>query len=260
MNTTIDPRTVGADTPGATTKITVKIWRPLIAALDKKLDSACLRRDAYLAKLLNTEVPLLDNEVSLRNSGQAHAFISERLDAMDRKLVSIALDAEIVQKLQDVCVRKNIVRDAFFNRLYLLLAAAPKYIDQLLFPDEDNWRAAVWSEYKHEGPFFESGFYPLNEPVDPFWAIRAGLEHFYAHTATDEYEVPDLGTRVKVVRSLTGEVEPLPGLHNILFEQKTADGADLLGLNCYMPDWSIPGHAAQRRHTVALEEFLGSLK
>jgi hypothetical protein len=30
----------------------VKIWRPIIDKLDAKLDAACLRRDAYLAKLL----------------------------------------------------------------------------------------------------------------------------------------------------------------------------------------------------------------
>lgn len=34
-------------------KISVKIWRPLIEKFDEKMDEACLRRDAYLAKLLH---------------------------------------------------------------------------------------------------------------------------------------------------------------------------------------------------------------
>jgi hypothetical protein len=242
------------------TKISVKIWRPLADALDAKLDTACLRRDAYLAKLLAGEMQRLDAEVSLPNSPTAHAFVADRLDALDRKLVSIALDPKIAEQLHAICARKNIVRDAFFNRLYLLLAASPKRIDQLLFPDEPKWRTAVWSEYKHDGPFFESGFYPLSEPADPFWAIRAGLELFYPASGAEDYEVPGLGTRVKVVRGAGGQPEPVPALHNILFDQKVEGGFDLLGLNCYVADWCIPGHEAQRRHAKALDELLESLK
>src|SRR3546814_3810655 len=38
-----------------------------------------------------------------------------------------------------------------------------------------DWSSDVCSS-DLDGPFFESGFYPLEAPVDPFWAIRAGLE------------------------------------------------------------------------------------
>ncbi len=263
--TTATSNAAAKPAPKPLTKISVKIWRPLTDALDAKLDAACLRRDAYLAKLLAGEIERLDAEVSLPNSPTAHAFVSERLDALDRKLVSIALDPELAQQLHAVCARKNIVRDAFFNRLYLLLAAAPKRIDQLLFPDEPKWRTAVWSEYKHDGPFFESGFYPLSGPADPFWAIRAGIELLYPPSDVEDFEVPGLGTRVKVVRGVGGDPEPVPALHNILFDQKVkvADGAellDLLGLNCYVADWCIPGHEAERRHAKALDELLESLR
>ena len=78
-------------------KISVKIWRPIIEKLDAKLDAACLRRDAYLAKLLATELDHLDAEVSLPNSPAAHDFTLERLDAFDRKLVSIALAPDLVR-------------------------------------------------------------------------------------------------------------------------------------------------------------------
>ena len=263
--TTATSNAAAKPAPKPLTKISVKIWRPLTDALDAKLDAACLRRDAYLAKLLAGEIERLDAEVSLPNSPTAHAFVSERLDALDRKLVSIALDPALAKQLHAVCALKNIVRDAFFNRLYLLLAAAPKHVDQLLFPDEPKWRTAVWSEYKHDGPFFESGFYPLSGPADPFWAIRAGIELFYPPSGAEDYEVPDLGTRVKIVRGAAGDPEPVPALHNILFDQKVkvADGAellDLLGLNCYVADWCIPGHEAERRHAKALDELLESLR
>lgn len=240
-------------------KISVKIWRPIIDKLDAKLDAACLRRDAYLAKLLAGELGQLDAEVSLANSPAAHDFTFERLDALDRKLVSIALAPELANRLHDICTRKRIVRDAFFNRLFLLLAAGPKTIDRLFFPDDAKWRTAVWSEFKHDGPFFESGFYPLEAPVDPFWAIRAGLELFNAGAGAEDYEVPGTGTQIKVLRGLDGEPEPLPALHTVFFEQKVGEDADLLGLNCFVPDWRIPGHEAQRRHAKALDELLESL-
>jgi hypothetical protein len=31
-------------------------------------------------------------------------------------------------------------------------------------------------------------------------------------------------------------------------------------LNCYVPDWRIPGHEAERLHTKALDELLESLR
>jgi hypothetical protein len=35
--------------------------------------------------------------------------------------------------------------------------------------------------------------------------------------------------------------------------------ADLLGLNCWVADWSIPGHEAQIQHAKALDELLETL-
>jgi hypothetical protein len=117
----------------------------------------------------------------------------------------------------------------------------------------------VWSEFKHDGPFFENGFYPLEAPVDPFWAIRAGLEMFNEGAGAEDYEVPGMGARMKVLRGLEGEPEPLPALHTIFFDTKFEDGPDLLGLNCWVADWSIPGHEAQIQHAKALDELLETL-
>jgi hypothetical protein len=33
-------------------KSSVKIWRPIVEKLDQTIETACLRRDAYLAKVL----------------------------------------------------------------------------------------------------------------------------------------------------------------------------------------------------------------
>jgi hypothetical protein len=94
-------------------KVSTKIWRPILEKLEKKMDASCLRRDAYLSRVLAVELSYLDSEVALPNSTEAKEFIAERLDGLsDRKLVSLSLRPEIVERLNDLCERKRIVRDA----------------------------------------------------------------------------------------------------------------------------------------------------
>jgi hypothetical protein len=239
-------------------KISIKIWRPIIDKFDAKIEKACLRRDAYLNKVLEVELNFLDEEVSIPNSQASYDYVFDRLDRLDRKLVSLALPSELTTRLNEICSRKRIVRDAFFNRIFLLLAASPKVIDRLLFGDVDSdWRAVVWSENKHDGPFFQSGFYPLEPMVDPFWAIRSGMEIYAADM--ENYIEPTSGKSILVTRDITGIAMPANSLYTTIFEQKVREN-DLLGLSCYMPDWRIPGHGAEQEHQAKLDELLGELE
>lgn len=241
-------------------KISVKIWRPIIEKLDRKLDQACLRRDAYLAKVLETELGWLDQEVSIPNSKASYDYVFERLDQLDRKLVSLALPAELTQRLNEICSRKRIVRDAFFNRVFLLLAASPKVVDSLLFSlAADDWRREVWSENKHDGPFFQNGFYPLEPMIDPFWAVRCGLEMYARDAGLKDYIEPVSGKTIRVQTTLTDDPMPAYSLYTTIFEQQVK-GGDLLGLSCYLPDWRIPDHAAAKEQQVKLDELLGDLE
>lgn len=243
-----------------TPKISVKIWQPIIEKLDKKIDTACLRRDAYLVKVLETELDWLDHEVSIPNSQASYDYVFDRLDQLDRKLVSLALPTALTQRLNEICARKRIVRDAFFNRIFLLLAAAPNVVDTLLFGDVGKiWRTEVWSELKHEGPFFQNGFYPLEPLIDPFWAVRTGMEMFATDAGLKDYVEPTSGKTISVQTSLTGEPMPADSLYTTIFEQK-ALGQDLFGLSCYMPDWRIPGNGAEQQRRAKLDEILGDLK
>lgn len=193
--------------PKQVRKISVKIWRPIISKLDSKIDAACLRRDAYLAKVLEGELVHLDREVCLPNSQAAHDHVFGELDKLDRKLVSLALPCAVAERLTEICSRKRIVRDAFFNRLFLLLAANPQTIDALFFSSwDEDWRGAVWTEYKHEGPFFQNGFYPLEAAVDPFWAMRCALELAETDGGSVEWVKDAIsGQEGRVTRELTGK-------------------------------------------------------
>ncbi len=250
-------------TPTATPKISVKIWRPILEKLDTKIEMACLRRDAYLAKVLDTELGCLDEEVSIPNSQASYDFVFKRLDLLDRKLVSLALPTELTERLNEICSRKRIVRDAFFNRLFLLLAASPKLIDTLFSNalDAAYWRGEVWSEWKNEGPggpFYQNGFFPLEAMIDPFWAIRSGLDLYAKSAGLEDYIEPTSGKQIKVKRDIsTGTaIAPADSLYTTVFEQKTRDKNDLLGLSCYMPDWLVPGLGAEQEYRAKLDELL----
>lgn len=238
-------------------KISVKIWRPLLEKLDSKLERACLRRDAYLSKVLAVELDHLDDEVSIPNSQASYDYIASRLDQLDRKLVSLAISPEMAARVNEICSRKKIVRDSFFNRLFLMLAASPKAIDFLLFQDyEGDWRNHVWSDHNDDHLFFQNGFDPLGAAIDPFEATRCGIALMSKNEKFEDYVEPTSGKTIKVVREAAGGVvEPCPSFYTIEFDQKIS-GHDLAGLNCYLPNRSIPGTDAALAYRAKLDDIL----
>jgi len=107
-------------------KTSIKVWTPLIKKLDAQMKNACLRRDAYLSKVLEIELEALDAEVSIPNSQASYDYVIDRLNQLPRWLVSLALPSKLTEHLNDICRRKRIVRDAFFNRLFFYSLSHPK--------------------------------------------------------------------------------------------------------------------------------------
>ncbi len=251
------------------TKITAKIWRKTIDKLEHKLDAACLRRDSYLSRVLDIELPRLDREICLSNSQDANRFVASRLESLgERKLVTFSLDPEVAERLNVICGRKLIVRDAFLNRLLLLLAASPKLINSLFFkglgmdlhtfildgqrtesPAETR-TSIVWDDLGNH-----SAIYPLEPNIDPFWAIRLGIEESQMAELFD-FTDPASGTVFKALEVDGDGNFMLPvGIYSSLFHDKQFKDLDLYGLNCYVPDWQVPGHDAERRNHKILDEL-----
>lgn len=234
-------------------KISVKIWRPVIDKLTRKLDAACLRRDAYLNRVLETEISYLEHEVTRSNSEAARRFIADRIDHLDRKLVSLSLNPDLIDRLDKVCSDKLIVRDAFFNRLLFLLAASPKVIDRVFFPGEaGQWRKDVWSENKHDGPFFQNVFYPLEPVIDPFWPIREGIDLYFSNVDSEGFSVEEAS------RGGSGSHDNwVPyRLYTAILNDAIFSDIDLYGLNCYLPDSHVPGHPEEAKRRRSLDELL----
>jgi len=241
------------------TKTTVKVWRPLVAKLEARMNEACLRRDLYLARLLACEVQHLDAEVAMANSQAAYDHVFARLESLDRKAMSLALPPELVEQINDVCKRKRIVRDAFFNRLFLLLAASPKQLDAILFPDYDgDWKRDVWREYGNDSTTVDLGVLPLASVTDPFWAIREAF--LFDHTASEliDWTDPESGSLVKVRGMEQGNVTLPYNVYAGYLNQK-AGNSDLIGLNCYVPDWLVPEHSTSQKPDDELDAIFKQL-
>lgn len=235
-------------------KISVKIWQPVLEAFEQKLDALCLRRDAYLNKVLAKELPHVDEEVAIANSPEAEQFILERLDALERKPVSLTLNPELIAQLNEICQRRRIPRDAFFNRLFLVLAAGPKLNDRLFFRGVLNWQELLLKEYGSE--YWMQGCYPLEAGISPFWAIRDALELCVDAHRVVEQQDPATGKTIKLQRDLDDKLVPLDSVYTVYFSEGLKD-VDLRGMNCYLPDWQIPNSpaATERKKLDELFDF-----
>lgn len=245
-----------------TKKITVKIWEPILKKLDLKLDAACLKRDAYLSKVLDVELAHLDSEVVFPNSSAAHKFVADRLEHLKpRRPVSLSLDPSVIERLNDICARKAIVRDAFLNRMLLILAFAPATVDHLFFGSEkDKWRQVVWKELEYDGQsYFDAALYPLEHRIDPFWGIRTGIEMYSEGEELVDFTIPGTETTARVRKNFKGDHFPRSGIYTDLFTDKQVKNNDLYGLNCFVADWRIPGHPAQVEYEKSLDEIFSDL-
>jgi hypothetical protein len=237
-------------------KISVQIWVPVIDRLNEKVEAACLRRDAYLNRVLDVELPELDAEVSIANSEVARKYVAERLEALPRKVVSLSLRPDLVERLNDICTRKRIVRDAFFNRLFLLLAASPKLIDLLYFAIDEDWREEIWADHRNDGPFYQNGFNQLEPDIDPLWALRTSLALFAERVGKEDWINPETGESIQIERSLAGVPHPVNSIYTSPFNEAMFKDADVRGLNVYLRDSWVPDTEAAKAERKTLDQMI----
>ncbi|MGZ8173717.1 MULTISPECIES: hypothetical protein [Methylobacter] len=173
------------------TKVLVNVYEPVIAIMKHKLDEACLKRDAYLDKALCREAGFLREEVVTPNSDKAKSYIADNLKQLKLKPLNLLLSTETVELMNVVCKEKNIPRDAFINRVFLLLIASDTVIDVLFFSlfkeclgtiDPDFW-VSDWNEWEIVLEPHIKMYHCFNRPnildsieefvnISPFWRLR----------------------------------------------------------------------------------------
>lgn len=157
-------------------RTTFKVWTPLAKSLEKKMDQAFLRRDAYFNNLIKIELHYLENETQQRsNSREVKDYLQNMLKTLDLTMVSMTLDVSVIQKLNSLCATSNIIRDAFINRLILYTVADSNLIDLIFFEDSD-WRNRILKKESFHliDPF--DVFSPMRIQQNPFENIRLALQ------------------------------------------------------------------------------------
>lgn len=247
------------------TKITSRIWHPVLDKFEARMEARCLRRDLYLNRVLDIELDRLSVEVSIPNSEAAEKFVQERLSQLDRKMVSLAIDATLADRLAAICSAKRIVRDAFLNRIFLLLAASPGAIDRLFFATvADEWKRDLWNQDKNSWlDYFSGAFYPLEQDINPFWGIREALDMYSVDMGLKDHTLPD--GRVVEVHEDLGGISPRLSVYTTLFTNKDLKtvapnkdlkAVDLYGMNTYIADWQIPDHPSELAYRQSLDDLL----
>lgn len=119
-----------------TTKITVRIYEPLLRNFDKQLDSLFIKRDAFLNAMIREEVSNLKEDLAGRcNSAAAKRHIARELKRLGTKTVNVVVDKATADALNEVVAETNMVRDAFVNRLIMFLRSSPKMLQGLDLPE-----------------------------------------------------------------------------------------------------------------------------
>ncbi|WP_347986222.1 hypothetical protein [Methylomonas sp. AM2-LC] len=159
-----------------TTKISIKIYEPLLSAFDSQLDRVFFKRDAFLNNILKTEIKKLDKEMEgKRLSREARRYISQELRRLGTKNINIVVEKDVADFLNEIIDRHNMVRDAFMNRLFLFLRSSDKLLSYLDIPptiDDPDLR--------HCESMPTSPLYAIESVIsDPFFYIENAVRKQY---------------------------------------------------------------------------------
>jgi hypothetical protein len=172
------------------TKILVNVYEPLIDIMKRKMDAACLKRDAYLDKALRSEINFL-LEGTTSNSDKAKNYIADNLKELKLKPLNLMLSTATIDLMNSVCKEKNVLRDAFINRVFLLMVANETVLNELFSEYRDeNYGEYGEYDYGYENTDFRDEFQDLGGgmaycspnildviesiiEIPPLWRLRA---------------------------------------------------------------------------------------
>lgn len=208
------------------TKITLKIHQPLLTAFDMKVQRLCLKRDAFLNRLLAVETPRLKEDLNgLRQSTRAHRYSSGALKRLAPWPINVVVDKATADALNEVVTQAKVSRDAFANCLIWFLVASDKGLEFLDLPSY-----VTTSE-------FEDWVEPIpSTPLRAFEEILDDPLRYLQQASNERHGV---------------------GLYRLNFWKQ------LHGFNIFMNDEDIPGtpeyEAAQMRSMKELDALLSSV-
>lgn len=159
------------------TKITVKIYKPMLSAFNLQLDKLFIKRDAFLDSMIQKEVGYLaDDMKGKRLTLSAKRYIAGELKRLGTTAVNVVVDKATADKLNSVVDTSNLVRDAFMNRLIMLLRSNVKLLKYLDVPQFIN------------APTFSSAESMPTSPMDAMEAVSADPLFYLRVACKEQYQ------------------------------------------------------------------------
>jgi len=184
-------------------KVSVNIYSPLAELLNIKLAKSCIKRDAYLDLVIKKECEFLCQEIKTPNTNKVKKHISKKIKGLNTKPVSLFLSAETAQLLNKVCDEKNVARDAFLNRIYLLLTISIDAINTLFpeFNQSKDFEDDLWQFFIESAGYSETGqdeYYCFRPNIidtvceftnnSPFWLLRSCISKFNSEEGVENIQ------------------------------------------------------------------------
>lgn len=204
------------------TKITIKVYEPLIYALNKRLQSNFIKRDSFLNHMIKLETPQLERDMKgLKLSNSTRRYISGELKRLGTKTLNVVVDKETSEKLKKVVVKTNIVRDSFINRLILLLLPPETILQYLGIPTQTT--DDIYFGYDDISTIPLKGINTIL--TDPLFYLRTAIEY-----TSDE------------------------GIYSLSLPK------NLVGMSCYLENKEIPGTKEFLENEIAMKELSETLR
>lgn len=208
------------------TKITVKIYEPLLQDFNHQIEKLFIKRDAFLNAMIQEEVQHLASDMAgKRLTPSARRYIAGELKRMGTTPVNVVVDKTTAEALNAIVETSNMVRDSFINRLIMFLRSSGPLLNYLELPEFIT------------GSEFDSYVEPM--PASPMRAMETVHADplFYLRVACEE--------RHKM------------GLYLLHLPPKLA------GFSCYFDESMVPGteaHEQMQREAQAMLEELTDLE
>ncbi len=209
------------------TKISVGVVTTLFHDWQAQLEECFMKRDAFLEHILRCEMEHLRADLAgKRNSEEAKAYISHALHRLGgaRTLAikprSFKISKATADALRAIEHEHNLVRDALFNRLIVLMRGRRGLLRALDLPETVPWNSDSGSVL-HVGPLPNL----LEVLSDPLYNLRAECHRVHGC-----------------------------GVHALDLPR------DLVGLSLYLDDMHVPGTAAHSFIDEALAESFNEIQ
>lgn len=151
----------------------------LFTAVDKDfknaLDAGCYQKKSLLTKLLQVEIERLDKALAASNPPKVTQYVRDIQNQGDLKAYwvkhQVLLPSVLVERIQEVCKSKGVLRDAWVNRV-IFLATGTNLFHAVLPLDELKSFDYFEDDSNNRDDAIELATMRLTGELDPLWRLH----------------------------------------------------------------------------------------